>query len=220
MRYFFTVLLLTLPAPQMLVANDQLPVCFHAASDQDGDGFGFEDGSSCLVDQTTRDLTEPNVCIDEDGDGYGWDGVDTCRVDIVPIAGCEDTDPVGDGWGWDGNQSCRVVPQIPTVKSELELLKEKLISVDNRDRKVAIFYCPSTDETVRLYIYGVLEWYLGQTLERTGMWSTGMYDKDGLVHTRIFEQITFFQGEHRVAFRFTDTGVVFGTSTLCNWITE
>jgi len=82
----------------MLVANDQLPVCFHAASDQDGDGFGFEDGSSCLVDQTTRDLTEPNVCIDEDGDGYGWDGVDTCRVDIVPIAGCEDTDPVGDGW--------------------------------------------------------------------------------------------------------------------------
>lgn len=220
MRYFLTVLLLTLPALQVLAANDNLPACFHVASDQDGDGFGFEDGTSCRVDQTTRDLTERNVCIDEDGDGYGWDGIDTCRVEVIPIAGCEDTDPVGDGWGWDGSQSCRVVPQISTTKSELERLKEKLINVNDRDQKVAMFYCPSTDETVRLYIYGILEWYLGQNLERTGMWSTGMYDKDGYVHTRVFDQLTIFQGDHRLSFQFTDTGLVFGRNTLCNWITE
>jgi len=193
-----------------LFAQSELPSCFHSASDQDGDGFGYENSMSCVVDETTRSVFEPNLCIDENGDGYGWDGLKTCVVEVAVNPDCEDTDPVGDGWGWNGSQSCTVVAQVPDAISELELLKDRLIDVDDRD-KSAVFYCPSTDETVRLNIYSTAYFYIGEDYIGDGMWSTGLYDKDNIVWVK-------FNGRRR-AFGFQEQGIIFG-SVRCDWLSD
>jgi len=78
----FLSVLLVIPV-STLMAQSQMVSCFHIASDQDGDGFGFENSMSCIVDETTRGITEPNVCIDDNADGFGWNGIETCAVEII-----------------------------------------------------------------------------------------------------------------------------------------
>jgi len=87
--------------------------------DTDGDGWGWDGSSSCLIGETTPATTGSAACVDTDGDGYGWDGSATCLVGsqdtantASPVvqapndAACVDSD--GDGWGWNGSASCRV----------------------------------------------------------------------------------------------------------------
>jgi len=107
--------------------------CLDPASDPDGDGWGFENGQSCVVAPATQstssvgDGTDPH-CIDTDppGDGWGWNGSTACQIGSTSAdsnnaasgaAECIDTDPVGDGWGWDGSTSCRVAAESPSESS-------------------------------------------------------------------------------------------------------
>jgi len=109
------------------------PICESAASDTDGDGYGWENGQSCIVTVSSTEgmcedrgdfpwgwnpvtltscllgvQTEPSACIDSDGDGFGWNGVATC---IVGSSQCEDRG--GYPWGWNPVtlSSCRLDEQ-------------------------------------------------------------------------------------------------------------
>jgi len=63
------------------------PPCILEDSDPDGDGWGWEDGMSCLFFGTGTITTfnvEPPACesaaSDADGDGWGWENHATCVV--------------------------------------------------------------------------------------------------------------------------------------------
>lgn len=87
-----------------------------ACVDTDGDGWGWNGSSSCLMSETDDNATPADAtCVDEDGDGYGWNGAATCFIgsqsqpttpDSSPTLRCVDSD--GDGWGWNGVASCQV----------------------------------------------------------------------------------------------------------------
>jgi len=111
-------------------ANAMIPNCQSAASDSDGDGFGWENSASCRVVQTNPENTNgrgvlmPNCqssTSDPDGDGFGWENNASCRVSQInptvnPIVACSSasSDPDGDGFGWENNASCRVVVNTDT----------------------------------------------------------------------------------------------------------
>lgn len=87
--------------------------------DTDGDGWGWDGVSSCLVESVV------STCIDSPpvGDGWGWDGVQSCRVTGAEeasnrtednAAACVDSD--GDGWGWNGVESCLVTGLQPPTE--------------------------------------------------------------------------------------------------------
>jgi len=89
------------------------PNCASAVSDSDGDGFGFENGQSCLVvNQQITTVSLPNCASadsDSDGDGFGFENGQSCLVvDGQAMQGevgqCIDTD--GDGFGWNGVATC------------------------------------------------------------------------------------------------------------------
>lgn len=95
--------------------------CASAASDSDGDGFGFENGQSCRVRPMMA--MGPMICAngsasDPDGDGWGWEtgmsclvqgsAADTART-VFPACTSSDSDSDGDGFGFENNASC-VVP--------------------------------------------------------------------------------------------------------------
>ncbi len=114
-----------------------LPTCQSATSDPDGDGYGWENRSSCRVASVEIDaainpatanssnLNQPvffcqSAASDSDGDGFGWENNRSCVVavdsgDLLPgavefRATCQsaDSDPDGDGFGWENNQTCEV----------------------------------------------------------------------------------------------------------------
>ena len=66
------------------------PDCISAASDADGDGFGWENDATCLV------VAESGQCENRGGYPWGWNPVAlaSCRLD-EPVVACTDTD--GDG---------------------------------------------------------------------------------------------------------------------------
>ncbi len=76
-----------------------VPVCTEPGSDSDGDGWGWENNATCIVQTTPPDSN----CIDTDGDGWGWDGTGSCRTGDLPAV-CVDED--GDGYGWNGTDTC------------------------------------------------------------------------------------------------------------------
>lgn len=87
------------------ISSQEITICNEAASDADGDGWGWENNASCRI---------ANDCVDSDGDGFGWNGFETCRVteDATQQDAFECIDTDGDGWGWDGLQSC-LIPTEP-----------------------------------------------------------------------------------------------------------
>lgn len=105
-----------------------IPNCASAASDPDGDGWGFENGKSCLVAAgMTTGMMGPMYCIygsasDYDGDGWGWENNASClvegsafdlaRIMLPHCANGAASDNDGDGWGWENNTTC-VVPGSP-----------------------------------------------------------------------------------------------------------
>ncbi len=81
-------LTLLLGVPLVLISPtvaQATPFCEDANSDPDGDGWGWENNQSCLV----QDEPAPSRFCPRDPSGLDWD-----------------TD--GDGWGWHNNASCKV----------------------------------------------------------------------------------------------------------------
>ena len=111
------------------------PVCLNSNSDPDGDGWGFENNTSCemSIDNSQTPITVTNggtlsACL---ADGNALEAENNrLRAQITALqsgttqATCEDTAPVGDGWGWDGSTSCRVgsdiTTQQPTITPEAQ----------------------------------------------------------------------------------------------------
>jgi mannan endo-1,4-beta-mannosidase len=116
------VLLNAMTSPSALA----YPTCTSAASDPDGDGWGWENNQSCQV--STSGSTTPtcaSASSDPDGDGWGWENNASCKVSIsssggstssgstttnpsYPVCASASSDPDGDGWGWENNASCKV----------------------------------------------------------------------------------------------------------------
>lgn len=73
------------PAPLLLLDDSsrfsQWPICTNQSSDPDGDGWGWENFRSCIVNTV---------------------------VHLFPDCVLPGSDPDGDGWGWENEQSCRV----------------------------------------------------------------------------------------------------------------
>ncbi len=74
--------------PDLIV---DFPTCRLAATDEDGDGYGWENNQTCTISSTTTGIPdEPNLldffpaCSaftnDTDGDGYAWENNQTCVV--------------------------------------------------------------------------------------------------------------------------------------------
>lgn len=81
--------LATSPAFSM---DSQFPDCVSDASDADGDGYGWENNSSCLVTAGNDGSNNGGGVFCENGD---------------------ETDPDDDGWGWENNASCMVADDGP-----------------------------------------------------------------------------------------------------------
>ncbi len=105
-----------------------VPNCASAASDPDGDGWGYENGVSCLVvADMTAGMMGPMYCAngaasDSDGDGWGWENNASCLVEgsafdlaRIMFPHCTNgaaSDSDGDGWGWENAMTC-IVPGSP-----------------------------------------------------------------------------------------------------------
>lgn len=113
-----------------LLGNDPLttyPLCIDPLSDSDGDGWGFENGSSCrvkAVDSSYPACSDSST--DHDGDGWGWENGQSCLVSAKEKPGypeCRDiaSDPDGDGWGFEDGASCLVGggSEYPTCSDQL-----------------------------------------------------------------------------------------------------
>ena len=168
-------------ATNALHADSRFPSCSQISVDADGDGYGYENQSTCIVDSSTSLTPVAGDCIDDNADGWGWNGIESCQVPVTANSECEDTDPIGDGWGWNGISSCRVVPAAPEKYSELDHLKSLLVSVTNRNENLVGMYCPDSDETFYLLISGVAEHYVGSQLQARGLWTTGLFEEDGIM---------------------------------------
>lgn len=91
-------------------------LCQTIISDPDGDGWGWENGASCMVstDTPTVEFTWCNSTnADPDGDGWGWENSTSCVVPassdtetLIPPCQSNTADTDGDGWGWENNASC------------------------------------------------------------------------------------------------------------------
>ena len=100
-------------APAAVVAGAKsangMNYCASNGTDADGDGYGWENNSSCVVAGSKADKN-PNCASagsDPDGDGWGWENERSCIV----VSRCQSdaSDPDGDGWGWENERSCKIV---------------------------------------------------------------------------------------------------------------
>jgi len=170
--------MLVLPLTTQISFAQQKPVCQYADSDEDGDGFGWENRDTCIVtEQSVQNA--PTACIDDDGDGWGWNGRDVCRVDV---AECQDSDPIGDGWGWNGVTSC-VVPAYPAAFSELAVLRTNNRTLFGESIAAATLICAwqGDFQVYDLYENGRVN-HTGSSHPEVGIWSTGFSDSDGILH--------------------------------------
>jgi hypothetical protein len=113
--------------PFIEAAAAATPVCQSAASDPDGDGWGWENQASCIVAGGAADSAPTHATCqtnsDPDGDGWGWEDNRSCRMPsgavadqkpapattgVHPPCTRDDSDPDGDGYGWENNASCMV----------------------------------------------------------------------------------------------------------------
>ena len=102
-------------------ASPAFPTCVSDASDPDGDGFGWEDGATCIVgeDSTSAGNTDEDTTTAGNMDeGSAPDSPpeerSTPTSSANPVCESEDSDPDGDGFGWENSQTCVVVLQDST----------------------------------------------------------------------------------------------------------
>lgn len=90
-------------------AANGMAYCSNSGMDADGDGFGWQNETSCVVQGSKADThpTCASASSDPDGDGYGWENEKSCIVVVHCQSGASDAD--GDGFGWENNRSCIVL---------------------------------------------------------------------------------------------------------------
>jgi hypothetical protein len=119
------------PVDPTTPSNAPHPTCTAAAIDPDGDGWGWENEATCIVDNGTGGGMMPmgpmycsDSSSDHDGDGWGWENDMSCLVQGSPFdlarsmpPHCTDAaeDPDGDGWGWENDATC-IVPGSPAAQ--------------------------------------------------------------------------------------------------------
>ena len=91
------------PAPAPIVQPVSAPAsapglatCASAASDSDGDGYGWENNSSCIVSSSST--ATPVVTA----------SASSASSNTLPVCQSAASDVDGDGYGWEQNRSCRV----------------------------------------------------------------------------------------------------------------
>jgi len=98
------------PQAEQAVASGS-PVCASAVSDTDNDGWGFENGASCIVTaasaagSTTTSVVTPGVApppVAAAVPGFSNDGNPICLTDA--------SDDGNNGFGFENDRTCRVVP--------------------------------------------------------------------------------------------------------------
>ncbi len=137
-----TVLTLATPA----ISHAALPTCQSASSDPDGDGFGWENNTSCRVASVTSTSTDKPECIDPasdpDGDGFGWENNASCRVgdtsttggaviSAYPVCSSASLDPDNDGYGWENNNTCVVSSSGATIPAATQNTLPTCTSADS-----------------------------------------------------------------------------------------
>lgn len=102
-------------------STEGIPACTSAATDPDGDGWGWEPAASCAVAGSGHAAPPCSAAAsDPDGDGWGWEPAHSCKVGAAaPVAGGACTyasEPCG------GGASCFVLGDDgtrATVKAEI-----------------------------------------------------------------------------------------------------
>ncbi len=112
-------------------ASYSIPLCQYQNNNIDANGWGWENGETCVVSGSSAARSINPQCsatvIDYDGDGWAWEAGRSCRVGVVtanapataaaqsaapadiPACSSATTDPDGDGWGYENGQSCLVM---------------------------------------------------------------------------------------------------------------
>ena len=102
-----------------------MPACVSAASDSDGDGFGWENNNTCIVTFAAGSNSSTPICsaqvTDTDRDGWGYENNRSCVINTQPSQTAQQTNQNGrpicssavsdsnnDGWGYENGQSCVV----------------------------------------------------------------------------------------------------------------
>ena len=131
LQFLSTITLIT--AMSSGVMAQTWPTCASAASDPDGDGWGWENNQSCVVAATNNNQcnwygTYYPLCVNA-GSDWGWENNQSCVSRAacatvpngLPTTGSSSSsaqfpncvsaasDPDGDGWGWENGRSCVVV---------------------------------------------------------------------------------------------------------------
>lgn len=82
------------------------PECSSAVVDTDGDGWGFENNTSCVMAVGHAACSSSAIL---NGDGWGYDNGRAC-IDSRGVSLCTaNASDSGNGWGWENNASCRYV---------------------------------------------------------------------------------------------------------------
>ncbi len=109
--------------------DPEFPACSATVTDDNNDGYGWENDQTCAFTDTAPaqtpiiDIIEFPACsatvTDDNNDGYGWENEQTCAftdtapaqtpvTDIIEFPTCTATavDSDGDGYAWENNQTC------------------------------------------------------------------------------------------------------------------
>ena len=95
--------------PASQPATQTLPVCASAASDPDGDGFGWENNQSCTVAANSVSTAAPVAS-----------STPAAAPNQLPICQSAASDPDGDGFGWEQERSCQVSGSAPAVQVQTQ----------------------------------------------------------------------------------------------------
>lgn len=113
------VMLCSLAACSVTLANNDAPACTNASYDSDGDGWGWEQGQSCRVVNVAPVTTDANG---------------------RPVCGAGAVDPDNDGWGWENGASCIVLSRNNTQEN----VQSRAVELNNPDPVIEIAVVDST----------------------------------------------------------------------------
>lgn len=203
MNFLVTLTIALLSMISLGHAQSAYPECAFTASDYDGDGWGYENTSSCIItdNSSSGEPATAGVCIDTDDDGWGWNGVESC-TDILVDQTTTETDTF----------------------SELEEIDkhfgtEVLFTGFSSSFYAAVIHCarePSSASVTYYLRYNGGLYTVGGPLGRSdptvgfGAWGTGLSTKDGRIMLSV--DGVFFP------MVISDTEIGF-EGRLCSWVT-
>ena len=86
------------------------PTCSNQASDPDGDGYGWENNTSCKVDQAQPAVTPVDSSNPDIAESVTVAGV------IYRLCSAAAVDDNGDGFAWENNGTCLIPANIPMLQ--------------------------------------------------------------------------------------------------------